>query len=60
MPRRGESQQRLIPPTPLSRRPATQSLLSVRMAEWFLEREGIVEGELPIEEPEAGVAPSLT
>ena len=33
---------------------------SVRMAERFLEREGIVEHELPIEEPEAGVAPSLT
>jgi MFS family permease len=32
---------------------------SVRMAERFLEREGIVEGELPVDEPEPGVAPSL-
>jgi len=33
---------------------------SVRMAERFLEREGIVDREVPIEEPEPGVAPSLT
>src|SRR4051812_7391979 len=33
---------------------------SVRMAERFLEREGIVGNELPIEEPEPGIAPSLT
>jgi MFS family permease len=32
---------------------------SVRMAERFLEREGIVDGEVPLEEPEPGVAPSL-
>jgi MFS transporter len=32
---------------------------SVRMAERFLEREGIVDSELPIEEPEPGVTPSL-
>jgi MFS family permease len=32
---------------------------SVRMAERFLEREGIVDGEVAIDEPEAGVAPSL-
>jgi hypothetical protein len=32
---------------------------SVRMAERFLEREGIVDHELPIDEPEAGLAPSL-
>ncbi len=32
---------------------------SVRLAERFLEREGIVDGEVPIEEPEAGVTPSL-
>jgi MFS family permease len=32
---------------------------SVRMAERFLEREGIVDRELPLEEPEPGVAPSL-
>jgi hypothetical protein len=30
------------------------------MAERFLEREEIVDGELPVEEPEPGVAPSLT
>jgi len=33
---------------------------SVRMAERFLEREGIVHGEVPIDEAEPGVAPSLT
>jgi MFS family permease len=33
---------------------------AVRMAERFLEREGIVDDELPIDEPEPGVAPSLT
>jgi len=32
---------------------------SVHLAERFLEREGIVEGELAIDESEAGVAPSL-
>jgi MFS family permease len=32
---------------------------SVRMAERFLEREGIVDGQLAIEDPEPGVAPSL-
>jgi hypothetical protein len=33
---------------------------SVRMAERFLEREGIVDGELPVDEADPGVAPSLT
>jgi MFS family permease len=33
---------------------------AVRMAERFLEREGIVDHELPLEESEPGVAPSLT
>jgi hypothetical protein len=33
---------------------------AVRMAERFLEREGIVDHELPIDEPTTGVAPSLT
>lgn len=33
---------------------------SVRMAERFLEGEGIVTGEVEIDEPESGVAPSLT
>src|SRR5262245_35671839 len=33
---------------------------SVRMAERFLEREGIVEGEVRIDDPETGVTPSLT
>jgi len=33
---------------------------SIRMAERFLEREGIVDGELPVEEADPGVAPSLT
>src|SRR4051794_29152892 len=33
---------------------------SVRMAERFLEREGIVDHELAMEEPDPGIAPSLT
>jgi hypothetical protein len=33
---------------------------AARMAERFLEREGIVDHELPIDEPESGVAPSFT
>jgi MFS family permease len=33
---------------------------SVRMAERFLEREGIVDGEVAIDDPETGVTPSLT
>jgi MFS family permease len=33
---------------------------SVRMAERFLEREGIVDGEVAIDEPDPGVTPSLT
>jgi hypothetical protein len=33
---------------------------SVRMAERFLEREGIIDGELPVDEADPGVAPSLT
>jgi len=33
---------------------------TVRMAERFLEREGIVEGPMPVEEPELPVTPSLT
>ena len=33
---------------------------SVRMAERFLEREGIVDDELPVDEADPGVAPSLT
>jgi hypothetical protein len=33
---------------------------AVRMAERFLGREGIVDQELPMDELETGVAPSLT
>lgn len=70
MPRLGTSLRQLFPPTPLSRRLATQSLLFATaegtfltgMAERFLEREGITPGGDAADPDDAELepAPSLT